>query len=87
MTSAEIQALIEEAKCFSCFGGSFTDLLVISLLNRISTAGSGTSAVQGQAGDYAGGNPTWTPTSDVALAYDTSTTPATQWIWYDGAWH
>ena len=43
--------------------------------------------IEGRSGDYSGGEPDWTPTSDVGIAYDTSTVPATVWNYYGGAWH
>lgn len=86
-TSTEIQSLLDEAKCFSCYSNaSLSDLLKLALLNQIA-ANSVASAIQGQSGNYGGGQPTWTPTSPVAISFDLSTTPATQWLWYDGAWH
>jgi len=87
-TKSEIQALLDQAQCFSCYSnGSVVDLLKLALLSQISAGGVGTTGVQGQYGNYAGGDPTWTPTSDVAIAFDTSTAPATLKLWYAGAWH
>lgn len=58
--------------------------LVLQLLCEISQSGG--SAVSGLwSGDYGGVEPNFSPTSDVAIAFDEIT--GTQWNWYQNAWH
>ena len=47
--------------------------------------GGGGGATQVFAGNYGGGQPTVTPTTSAATAYDTST--GMTWAYYSGAWH
>lgn len=49
--------------------------------------GDGGGNVEGQSGNYGGSTPDWTPTTGVGIAWDTSTTPDTEWNYHDGAWH
>jgi hypothetical protein len=88
MTTTQIQILLDDVSCVHCLtDASLADMLKIALLNQISAGGGGADALQAQSGNYAGGQPTWTPTSAVGVAFDTSTNPSTQWWYYGGAWH
>lgn len=51
----------------------------------VSAISPASSFMQGFFGNYAGGTPSVTPTSDVAKAFDTSN--GAEWSWYAGAWH
>lgn len=65
---------------------SYRDILLCILEGITSGGGSGgTGDVQGFSGNYGGGTPTDTPTTSVAIAYDTSN--GQPWAWYSGAWH
>lgn len=55
---------------------------IIYLLANASGGGSGTGATFG---DYGGGQPSFTPSSGVGLAVDTSN--GTLWQYYNSAWH
>jgi hypothetical protein len=87
MTQEEINA---ESGCFTCYGMTLAQANILVLLNEIAgvlSGNGGAGLVQAQSGNYAGGTPTWTPTSAIGLAWDTSTSPATEWNYHDGAWH
>ena len=53
--------------------------------DRHGTPVSGSGASEDAAGNYAGSEPTYTPTGTFAQAVDTSTERV--WLWYSGAWH
>lgn len=44
MSQSEIQELLEESRCFACFGGSLSDLMKLALLKRIADGGGGGGA-------------------------------------------
>lgn len=48
-------------------------------------AGGGSGDVQVFSGNYAGGTPTDVPTTDAAVAFDTSNDA--EWHFYGGTWH
>ena len=58
--------------------------LLVKILNALNqgAGGGGTGATFG---NYAGGQPTFTPASGIGLAVDTSN--GTLWEYYNGAWH
>lgn len=78
------EELFAEASCFSCYGASQVDLLKLTLLSRIAES-SGTGGAGITCANYAGGEPTFTPTTSCAVAIDTSTERI--WWYYSGAWH
>jgi hypothetical protein len=60
-------------------------LLELALLQIIANNVGGGSSSAATFGNYAGGQPTFTPSSGTGLAVDTS--DGTMWEYYSGAWH
>jgi hypothetical protein len=87
MTKEEIQALLDEAGCLSCYtGGDLSDLIKLALLTRISegTAGGTDTQVQFNDGGVLGGDSafTWNKTTNllsitggIALTGEANETP------------
>jgi len=82
----DAQSLLTAGACFSCLTKKELQIVIAQLLCQIN---AGTSAAYNffRAGNYGGNQPNWTPTGDVGIGIDTSTTPATQWLYYQGQWH
>ena len=81
------QGIIDEAQCLeSCIPAGYVPYAILAQLANL-TGGGGTGDVQGFSGAYGGGEPTETPTSSTAVAFDTDSDPAAISYWYGGAWH
>jgi hypothetical protein len=83
------QSLLSSANVSSYAASSPADiatLLELALLQIIAGGISGVSSGGAATfGNYAGGQPNFTPTSGTGLAVDTSN--GTLWEYYGGAWH
>lgn len=62
---------------------STRDLMIVAAYEAATGGGGGSSGIS--SGNYAGGQPNFTPTSTPWLAIDTSN--GTLWEYYGGAWH
>lgn len=85
MTTDEIETLVADAACInSCIPQGMQLAVLIYLANQVLATGVA-NAAEIQADNYGGSDPTWTPTSGVGIAFDTS--DGSQWNYYNGAWH
>jgi hypothetical protein len=57
--------------------------ILLQLLCNMSEGGIGNVDIK--SGNYGGNAPTWIPSGDTGIAFDTST--GDQWNYYSGAWH
>jgi len=85
MAQCDAQSLVNQANCILCGvpQGMYLPIL-IALMCQIQAQGTGGGGAV-FAGNYAGGQPNFTPTTSAAIAIDTSN--GTQWDWYSNAWH
>jgi len=79
--ACDVSTLMTNACTYGYTGLSDRDLKIATLV-LLCEGGSGGGVT---CGDYSGGEPSFTPTSDCALAIDTST--GTLWQYYNSAWH
>lgn len=81
--NVEPQDLIDQGRCFGCLGASEVEMMELALLALlVNASGGGGGSVQ--CGNYAGGEPTFTPAT-CGVAIDTSNERI--WWYYNGAWH
>lgn len=72
--------LLSSAAAFQGLSERDQMICIAELLCEFSTGGAGM-----QAGDYGGGQPTWTPVGTMGMAVDTSNSRV--WIYYSGTWN
>jgi len=82
------KSLLASAQCFACYAANpyMLELIEMGLLVQIlqnGSAGGGGGGVT--CGNYAGGQPNFTPASGCGNAIDTSN--GNIWWYYNGAWH
>lgn len=80
-------SLLAQANCFACFGANeyMLDLMELALLVQLVQGGGIVGGGGVQCGNYAGGQPNFTPSSGCGNAIDTSNGQI--WWYYNGAWH
>jgi len=87
MADTTPQTLLSSSNCYNCYGPGTWPLLELALLQLIvqngGGGGGGGSAIYSD--NYGGGQPNITPSTNTAIAIDTSN--GTIWTWYSGAWH
>ena len=87
-TATDYQSLLssQNVACYLSMPPGIQRVLELALLqliaNNIGSAGGGSGVTNG---NYAGGTPTFTPSSGAGLAVDTST--GNLWAYYNGAWN
>ena len=86
-TSCDPNSLAQSARCFKCLAPeTLLEIQVMLLCQVLNGAGGGGSSGGGVfSGNYAGGQPNFTPTTTTAIAIDTSN--GTQWNWYNNTWN
>lgn len=83
MATCNISSLIAANPCFMELSEKQQWVVIAALLCQFSGGGGGGGGVF--AGNYAGGQPNFTPTTTAAIAFDTSN--GTQWNWYNNQWN
>ena len=83
--SCDPTTLATEATCINCNipPGMYLPVLIYLFCQIASTGVGGGGGVI--AGNYAGVQPNFTPTTTAAIAFDTSN--GTQWNWYNNQWN
>jgi hypothetical protein len=81
MAALDPNTLLDETKCYACFGMSIGQLLELALLSRIS--GGGGAATGGIT--FGVGPPVAAPLAGVGIYFDTAS--GVQYNYYSGAWH
>lgn len=71
---------LANAAAFQALSERDQNICIAQLLCDLSTGGSGM-----RAGDYAGGQPDWTPTGTIGIAVDTSN--GRTWWYYSNQWN
>ncbi len=84
MAACDLNTLKSDA-CTNGFAAAANDetmfrAILLQLACNLASGGAGL-----QCGDYAGGEPTFTPSGSCGTALDTSS--GTIWYYYSGAWH
>ena len=83
MAECSTSELLAAGKCFDCLTKKQLQIVIAQLLCDISASGAMDQDIF--SGNYAGGEPTDTPTGAQAIGIDTS--DGTVWYWYSAAWH
>ena len=83
----EYKAVLNDAceSGIACLSGNVREAFELELLRQLAASSSGGIGGGVFAGDYGAGQPTFTPTTNAAIAFDTSN--GTQWNWYSGVWN
>ena len=85
MATCNVNELLENGKCFACLTPGQLDIIIAQLMCEIVVAGGGGGGGGVTCGDYAGGEPTFTPSTACAVAIDTSNGQI--WWYYNGGWN